>query len=367
MSDKDNTIELVKVLGTVPVTGTINVSGVATSANQTNGTQTTRITDGSLTNTLKLISTQVTGSDSALVTNTVIHGLTTAGGGSYVDVKVNPSGALTVASTQDGTWTTGRTWTLASGTDSVTTVPSGTQTVSGTVAATQSGAWSTGRTWALSSGADSITTVPSGTQTVSGTVAVSGSVAVTGPLTDTQLRATAVPVSGTFWQTTQPVSLATNTPTIQTGSNIIGRVGIDQTTPGTTNKVSIGTDGTVAATQSGTWNIGSITTLPSLPAGNNNVGDVDVASIVGTGSIANGQVTVTSSSAQVVAARSGRRSLVIVNHGTTDVYLGTGTVTTANGLYLKGTSGASVSIPTSAAVNGIVASGTQVISYMEVF
>ena len=33
-------------------------------------------------------------------------------------------------------------------------------------------------------------------------------VSVSGPLTDTQLRATAVPVSGTFWQTTQPVSIA---------------------------------------------------------------------------------------------------------------------------------------------------------------
>ena len=31
-------------------------------------------------------------------------------------------------------------------------------------------------------------------------------VAVSGPLTDTELRATAVPVSGTFWQATQPVS-----------------------------------------------------------------------------------------------------------------------------------------------------------------
>lgn len=35
-------------------------------------------------------------------------------------------------------------------------------------------------------------------------------------------------------------------PALVTGSAIIGRVGIDQTTPGTTNKVSIGTDGTVA-------------------------------------------------------------------------------------------------------------------------
>lgn len=47
------------------------------------------------------------------------------------------------------------------------------------------------------------------TQPVSGTLtcnAGSGTMAVSGPLTDTQLRATAVPVSGTFWQATQPVS-----------------------------------------------------------------------------------------------------------------------------------------------------------------
>lgn len=64
---------------------------------------------------------------------------------------------------------------------------------------------------------------------VSGTVGVSGAVSVTGPLTDTQLRATAVPVSGTFWQATQPVS---------------GTVGIDSATntvkiDGTTNTVKL--------------------------------------------------------------------------------------------------------------------------------
>lgn len=37
-------------------------------------------------------------------------------------------------------------------------------------------------------------------------VSIAGTVAVSGPLTDAQLRATAVPVSGTFWQATQPVS-----------------------------------------------------------------------------------------------------------------------------------------------------------------
>jgi hypothetical protein len=50
------------------------------------------------------------------------------------------------------------------------------------------------------------------------------------------------------------------------GSNIIGKVGIDQTTPGTTNKVSIGTDGTVAfntAIPSGTNIIGFVRVLPA--------------------------------------------------------------------------------------------------------
>lgn len=46
------------------------------------------------------------------------------------------------------------------------------------------------------------------TQPVSGTVGVSGTVPVSGPLTDAQLRAAPVPVSGTFFQATQPVSAA---------------------------------------------------------------------------------------------------------------------------------------------------------------
>lgn len=50
-------------------------------------------------------------------------------------------------------------------------------------------------------------------------------------------------------QGTVPVSIAT-APVLVAGSAIIGKVGIDQTTPGTTNKVSIGTDGTVAVSGS---------------------------------------------------------------------------------------------------------------------
>jgi hypothetical protein len=45
---------------------------------------------------VKTLGTQVVSADNGLVVNAVMHGLTTAGGGSYVDVKVNPSGALSV-------------------------------------------------------------------------------------------------------------------------------------------------------------------------------------------------------------------------------------------------------------------------------
>ena len=71
------------------------------------------------------------------------------------------------------------------------------------------------------------------TQPVSGTVTVGNA---------------SLAVTGTFWQATQPVSLA-SLPSLATGSNVIG-----------------------AVTQSGTWNIGSIATLPALAAGSNTIG-----------------------------------------------------------------------------------------------
>lgn len=60
----------------------------------TDGTQLTKITDGAGTVTTKQLGTAVTNTDVGLVTNTVIHGLSSGGGGTYVDVKVTPSGAL---------------------------------------------------------------------------------------------------------------------------------------------------------------------------------------------------------------------------------------------------------------------------------
>lgn len=72
-------------------------SGAATYAAQTDGTQKTQIVDGlGAPVDTRLLNSGVTGTDVGLVTNTVIHGLSTGGGGVFVDVKANPSGALSV-------------------------------------------------------------------------------------------------------------------------------------------------------------------------------------------------------------------------------------------------------------------------------
>lgn len=62
---------------------------------------------------------------------------------------IQPVSGTVTANQGTSPWVTSRTWTLASGTDSVSSV--------------QSGAWTTGRTWTLASGTDSIAAVQSGT------------------------------------------------------------------------------------------------------------------------------------------------------------------------------------------------------------
>lgn len=50
---------------------------------------------GGLVN-VRALGTQLTTADMGIVGNVTIHGWTTAGGGSFVDIKANPSGALAV-------------------------------------------------------------------------------------------------------------------------------------------------------------------------------------------------------------------------------------------------------------------------------
>lgn len=129
-------------------------------------------------------------------------------------------------------------------------------TVSGTVAATQSGVWSVGRTWNLVNTLDSVNigNFPA-TQAVSGTVAVSNfpaTQAVSGTVT-------ANAGTGTF--TVAGSVSVSNFPATQAVS---GSVTVSQATAANLNAT---VTGTVAATQSGTWNITNITGTVSLPTG----------------------------------------------------------------------------------------------------
>lgn len=165
----------------------------------------------------------------------------------------------------------GRTWTLGSGTDSVSVVQGGafsttvsgtvavnnfpdTQPVSGTVTANL-GTLNGAATAANQTNVQSAAGTPNATAlTVQGN-AGGVPLPVSGPLTDTQLRATAVPVSGPLTDTqlratAVPVS---GTVSLGTGANSIGNIGtvgtITNPVSVTDNGGSLTVDGTVTVNQ----------------------------------------------------------------------------------------------------------------------
>ena len=84
-----------------------NVSWIQTTLSNINTKQSdwlqkTQISNWTIEAWVRQISTQVVSTDKWVITNAVIHWVTTAWGGSYVDVKVAPSGAIQVWWTLDG-------------------------------------------------------------------------------------------------------------------------------------------------------------------------------------------------------------------------------------------------------------------------
>lgn len=220
-----------------------------------------------------------------------------------------------------------------------------------------------GNSITVDGGVSILGTVPvSGTVSVSGTTAVSGTVSVSGTVPVTG----SVGVTGSV--TTAPPANASTNLTQLVGTAVAVNAG---TANAGTLRVAIASDQTVRVDGSGVTQpiSGSVGLASSLPAGNNNIGDVDVVTQVGAANIANGQVAVgiTAGGVQVVAARATRRAVTIVNHADTDVYVGTGTVSATNGMLLLGQKGTSVTIATTAAVRAIAATGSVTLSYLEEF
>jgi UDP-N-acetylglucosamine enolpyruvyl transferase len=79
------------------------------------------------------------------------------------------------------------------------------------------------------------------------------------------------------------------------------------------------------------------------------------------------QPTVGATATLICAARADRGPVTIINHGTTDVFIGDANVTINNGALLNGAKGQAVTIHTTAAIYGIVAAATQAVGVIETF
>lgn len=157
-----------------------------------------------------------------------------------------------------------------------------------------------------------------GSITVDGSVSVSGEVDV---LPASPIASEFLPVrltDGTSFVSALPITDNSGSITVDDGN---GSLSIDD------NGGSLTVDGTVAATQSGTWNVGTVTAVTgitnALPAGTNNIGDVDVltqpararatdtiSAAIATDALMSGTTALTPKFAKISAAASGDNTLV---------------------------------------------------------
>jgi hypothetical protein len=206
---------------------------------------------------------------------------------------------------------------------------------------------------------------------------------VSGPLTDTQLRASAVPVSlasvpshpvtntgtfsvqvtsapttavtGTFWQATQPVSIAT-LPSLAAGSNAIGSI----------------TNTSFASTQSGTWTVqpgNTANTTPWLtrPSDGTNSAAIKAAS---TAAVATDPALVVAISPNntVPVSLASVPSHPVTNAGTFAVQVTSAPTTAVTGTFWQATqpvSAASLPLPTGAATETTLSSALTALQLLD--
>lgn len=94
---------------------------------------------------------------------------------------------------------------------------------------------------------------------------------------------------------------------------------------------------------------------------------VSVQVFSGAASWAHGQVYLTNGPTLIAPARSGRRSIMIINAQNGVCYIGTNNLTTLTGLFLMGTNGAGMSLDHTNAVYGRVSSGSNLVSFAETY
>jgi hypothetical protein len=126
----------------------------------------------------------------------------------------------------------------------------------------------------------------------------------------------------------------------------------------------------------------SLATNVALPAGTNaigklaansgvDIGDVDVTSVAGTATNASAHVTVTNASTTIIAARTGRRGVLLINYQTVAVFVDPSGGTAAT-THARLDPGASLFLPVTSAITGITsaaytASGDAKVHYFEAY
>jgi hypothetical protein len=195
-----------------------------------------------------------------------------------------------------------------------------------------------------------ITAVDTGAVVISSSALPSGAATAanqqTDALTDTQLRAAAVPVSGTFWQTTQPISAASlplpsgaATSAKQPALGTAGSAASDVlTVQGISSMTPLKVDGS-ATTQpvSGTfWQSTqpvSLASLPSLAAGTAAIGTVGTTSAA----VNVNQQTVGTTAVRLTTTSTVPKNGIIIKAVSTNsapIFVGGSGVTTSNGYEL---------------------------------
>ncbi len=214
---------------------------------------------------------------------------------------------------------------------------------------------------------------------------VSGTVTATGPMTNTELRASPVSVSGTFFQATQPVSgtvnstqsgtwnvatvtTITNPVTVAAGTNLNTALLATQagTTDGTHKTQIVDGSGNVIGSNANALNV-YLASVTANSGTNLNTGNITVTRFTGGSLMANGQVAATNVAATLVAARALRRSVTIRNlDATNSGYVGLATIATTNGMLIQALE--SMSVDFTGLIQVITATGTTAnFAYLETY
>lgn len=227
-------------------------TGAAQDATLTGGTARTKVTDGTNNAAVKAASTAAAATDPALV------------------VAISPNNTVPVSlATNTPTLQAGSTTTVtqATGTNLHTVVDSGTITANaGTnlnTSALALDATLTGGTQRskVTDGTNNAAVKAASTAAAATDPALVVAISPNNTVPVSLATAPTTPVTGTFWQATQPVSLATNTPTLQSGST----TAVTQATG--TNLHTVVDSGTITA-------VTAITN--ALPTGTNTLGSVKI-------------------------------------------------------------------------------------------